>query len=223
MALESRLVGALPLLRQLCRDIGLAEVVDEMTQWDPTRCRLSPGRRIEAMGYVLVMACLTYSICERRGRRSLAERQETIELPGKRQSAAPTSTDVGRGYGRPHQRGSVATGGAQITAHLHGPPATPCRLRPLGLCRPRPVANGAICPRLARGPCPRHRSTTEGDVRPWLASLCGRQAPEPAGWMPAGGAEATTPASHQPGLRKPSGAPLAPHDETPYVNPPRRS
>ena len=49
MVLESRVVGALPLLRQLCRDIGLADVVDEMTSWDPQRCRLSPGRRIEAL------------------------------------------------------------------------------------------------------------------------------------------------------------------------------
>ena len=47
------------------------------------------------------------------------------------------------------------------------------------------VANGAICPRLARGHCPWHRATTEGDVRPWLASRCGRQAPRTAGWTPA--------------------------------------
>jgi hypothetical protein len=49
LVLESRIVGALPLLRQLCRDIGLAEVIDEMTEWDQQRCRLSPGRRIEAL------------------------------------------------------------------------------------------------------------------------------------------------------------------------------
>ena len=40
---------------------------------------------------------------------------------------------------------------------------------------------------MARGHCPCHRATTEGDVRPWLASLCGRQAPEPpAGIQTAG-------------------------------------
>ena len=46
---ESRLLGALPLLLHVCRVIGLAETVDHMVQWDPTRCRLSPGRRIEAL------------------------------------------------------------------------------------------------------------------------------------------------------------------------------
>jgi transposase len=46
---ESRSVGALPLLRQLSRDIGLVEVIDQLVQWDPTRCRLSPGQRIEAL------------------------------------------------------------------------------------------------------------------------------------------------------------------------------
>ena len=46
---ESRAVGALPLLRQLSGDIGLVEVIDTLVQWDPTRCRLSPGQRIEAL------------------------------------------------------------------------------------------------------------------------------------------------------------------------------
>ena len=36
---------------------------------------LHTPRRIEALSYVLVMACLIYSIFERRVRRSLAERQ----------------------------------------------------------------------------------------------------------------------------------------------------
>lgn len=52
---------------------------------------LHTPRRIEALSYVLVMACLIYSIFERRVRRSLADRRETIDLPGKRQSATPTA------------------------------------------------------------------------------------------------------------------------------------
>ncbi len=46
---ESRILGALPLLLHICRAIGLAETIDEMVEWDPTRCRLSPGKRIEAL------------------------------------------------------------------------------------------------------------------------------------------------------------------------------
>jgi Transposase len=46
---ESRVLGALPLLLHICRAIGLAETIDEMVPWDPTRCRLSPGKRIEAL------------------------------------------------------------------------------------------------------------------------------------------------------------------------------
>ena len=44
---ESRFLGALPLLLHVCRAIGLAETIDHMVQWDQTRCRLSPGGRIE--------------------------------------------------------------------------------------------------------------------------------------------------------------------------------
>lgn len=46
---ESRILGALPLLLQICRAIGLAETIDEMVPWDRARCRLSPGKRIEAL------------------------------------------------------------------------------------------------------------------------------------------------------------------------------
>ena len=46
---ESRTVGALPLLRQLSRDLGLVEVVDHLVPLAATRCRLSPGQRIEAL------------------------------------------------------------------------------------------------------------------------------------------------------------------------------
>lgn len=47
--MESRLVGALPLLQRIGRDIGLVEVIDQMVPWDEMRCRISPGRRIEAL------------------------------------------------------------------------------------------------------------------------------------------------------------------------------
>lgn len=57
MDLESRIVGALPLLRQLCRD--------ELTEWDPKRCHLSPGRRIEALVLdVLHRRTPLYRVCK---------------------------------------------------------------------------------------------------------------------------------------------------------------
>ena len=54
-ALESRTLGPLPLLLQISRAIRLAETIDEMVPWDRTRCRLSPGQRIEAL--VLNVLC----------------------------------------------------------------------------------------------------------------------------------------------------------------------
>ena len=42
-------VGALPLLRHLSQAIGLVDAIDEAVEWDPARCHLSPGRRIEAL------------------------------------------------------------------------------------------------------------------------------------------------------------------------------
>ena len=47
--MESRVVGALPLLQRISQAIGLVEVIDQMVPWDETRCRISPGRRIEAL------------------------------------------------------------------------------------------------------------------------------------------------------------------------------
>lgn len=47
--LESRVVGALPLLQRISRAIGLVEVIDQLVPWDETRCRISPGQRIEAL------------------------------------------------------------------------------------------------------------------------------------------------------------------------------
>jgi transposase len=47
--MESRVVGPLPVLRQLIQDIGLVEVIDQLVSWDPQRCRLSPGQRIAAL------------------------------------------------------------------------------------------------------------------------------------------------------------------------------
>ena len=47
--------------------------------------------RIEALGYVMIMACLVFSILERRARRTLEQRNQTILLPGKRRSSRPTA------------------------------------------------------------------------------------------------------------------------------------
>lgn len=46
---ESRSVGALPLLQQISQAIGLVDTINDLVTWDPTRCRLSPGQRIEAL------------------------------------------------------------------------------------------------------------------------------------------------------------------------------
>lgn len=48
-AFESRTAGALPLLQHISTAIGLVETIDQLVPWDPVRCRLSPGRRIEAL------------------------------------------------------------------------------------------------------------------------------------------------------------------------------
>jgi transposase len=52
---------------------------------------LHTPRRIEALGYVMIMACLVYSILEHRVRRALQHRQQDILLPGRRRSSAPTA------------------------------------------------------------------------------------------------------------------------------------
>lgn len=47
--MECRVAGALPLLQRITKAIGLVETIDQMVPWDPARCRLSPGTRIEAL------------------------------------------------------------------------------------------------------------------------------------------------------------------------------
>lgn len=47
--------------------------------------------RLEALGYVMIMACLVYSILEHRVRRVLQQRQQEIVLPGNRRSSRPTA------------------------------------------------------------------------------------------------------------------------------------
>jgi transposase len=48
-ALESRVVGALPLLRHISGQLEIVDVIDSMVPWDARHCRLSPGQRIEAL------------------------------------------------------------------------------------------------------------------------------------------------------------------------------
>lgn len=51
---------------------------------------LHTPRRIEALAYVIVMACLVFSVFERRVRAALAAVKQKILLPGKRWSERPT-------------------------------------------------------------------------------------------------------------------------------------
>jgi hypothetical protein len=44
-----RTVGAGPLLRALCEELGLRDPIDQVVSWDPQRCKLSPGERIQAL------------------------------------------------------------------------------------------------------------------------------------------------------------------------------
>jgi len=53
---------------------------------------LHTPRRIEALGYVFAMACLVYSVFERRVRRALAERGAEIVVAGQRRTRRPTGT-----------------------------------------------------------------------------------------------------------------------------------
>ncbi len=41
-----RVVGALPLFRQLAQDIGLVEAINQTVHWDTRQCHLSPGERL---------------------------------------------------------------------------------------------------------------------------------------------------------------------------------
>jgi transposase len=64
-AVESRVVGPLPALLGLLRSIGLAEVINAEVRWDPARCRLSPGERIEALVVnILAGQRPLYRVCE---------------------------------------------------------------------------------------------------------------------------------------------------------------
>jgi len=38
-----------PLIVAMCRAVGLTKTIDDMLRWDPSRCKLSPGLRIEAI------------------------------------------------------------------------------------------------------------------------------------------------------------------------------
>ncbi|HHY38119.1 MAG TPA: hypothetical protein GX507_04240 [Clostridia bacterium] len=41
--------------RAVCGAVGLTKTIDDMLRWDPSRCRLSPGSRIE----VIIINALT--------------------------------------------------------------------------------------------------------------------------------------------------------------------
>lgn len=46
---EAKVVGAAPVVRAVCEDIGLVDVINRNVTWDDARCKLSPGRRIMAL------------------------------------------------------------------------------------------------------------------------------------------------------------------------------
>lgn len=43
------MVGPAPLIGRMCEALGVTEVIDRLTDWDPGQCRLSPGTRIKAL------------------------------------------------------------------------------------------------------------------------------------------------------------------------------
>lgn len=53
-----RALGILPLVhtRRTMRVADLAETVDHMVWWDPTRCGPSPDRRVEALTLTILVA-----------------------------------------------------------------------------------------------------------------------------------------------------------------------
>jgi len=46
---EDYISGPAPMIQAICRDIGLTQTINHMLQWDETRCKLTPGQRVEAM------------------------------------------------------------------------------------------------------------------------------------------------------------------------------
>ena len=49
-ARPSPVVSGAPLIRAMCEEIGLREIVDRNVVWDRERCKLSPGERITVLG-----------------------------------------------------------------------------------------------------------------------------------------------------------------------------
>lgn len=49
-------VGPSQLLSQLCDEIEFEKVINDLVEWDPVRCSLSPGTRIKAL--VLNILCM---------------------------------------------------------------------------------------------------------------------------------------------------------------------
>lgn len=41
--------GSTALIGAMCDQIGLVETINELLQWDPLRCKLSPGEHIKAL------------------------------------------------------------------------------------------------------------------------------------------------------------------------------
>jgi len=49
VAVEIFSEGAAPVIQEICQQIGLVQTIDEMTDWDRDRCKLSPGQRVTAI------------------------------------------------------------------------------------------------------------------------------------------------------------------------------
>jgi len=49
MTVEVFSEGIAPVIAEICRQIGLVDTIDRMTEWDRDRCKLSPGQRVTAI------------------------------------------------------------------------------------------------------------------------------------------------------------------------------
>jgi hypothetical protein len=47
--MKAHVVDAGPLVRGMCDQLELVRIMDDLTTWDPSRSKLSPGERIQAL------------------------------------------------------------------------------------------------------------------------------------------------------------------------------
>lgn len=156
METTPRVVGAGPVLRALCEEIGLVGAMDAVVPWDRARCRLSPGERILAVVLNLLTA-----------RQPLyrAQEQYTLADPPLLLGTGITPADLSEeALGRALDKVAAADGAAVVsavprralTADRVLPDAAPLRVCSIGTAPPGPCM-GPIRPRrrTARASTPR--------------------------------------------------------------------